>query len=138
MSAASPNGNGFSQRYSTIIQTVMVASAFLGAFWAGIISPISVRLSDVEKSSIALREHEEFKLRIDKDISRINAQLLTIVPSAVHDAHWAATAKDIQQLADRLNDLRTSTTSTYTIRDEVVRLQTEITELRRLLAERKP
>lgn len=85
-------------------------------------------------------EHEEFKLRIDKDITRLDNRLavgsLAIVPRTEHEARWAASDRNIALLSERLNELRNATSSTYTIRDEVHRLQTELAEMRRVMAER--
>lgn len=87
-------------------------------------------------------EHEEFKLRIDKDITRLAARIESdrsaVVPRTEHEARWISTAKDLALLSERLNELRNSTSSTYTIRDEVHRMQTEVSEMRRLLNEKRP
>lgn len=58
------------------------------------------------------------------------------MPRTEHEARWASTTKDLALLAERLNELRNATSSTYTIRDEVHRMQVEVSELRKALAER--
>lgn len=86
-------------------------------------------------------EHEEFKLRIDKDITRIGARIEMLnaktVPRQEVDARAATVDGTLKLLSERLNELRTTTSSTYTIRDEVHRMQTEVSDLRKLLADRK-
>lgn len=79
-------------------------------------------------------EHEEFKLRIDKDITRMQA---LIVPRPENETKWNANEKDIKVLQERINDLRNITAGTYTVRDEMQRLQQELTDMRKLLADRK-
>ncbi len=130
--------NGFSQRYSTIIQTVTVVALFIAGFWGSVIQPLTVRQDKLEAkfdSSISRSEHEEFKLRIDRDIARIDAARLRdkseVVPRSEHETERQAMQSDIKTVSDRLNELRTATTATYTMRDEIQRLQVEITELRR-------
>lgn len=138
------DSNGFSQRYSTIIQTVTVVALFIGGFWGAVIGPIAARQEKLEvklEGAISRAEHEEFKLRIDRDIARIDADRLrdktAVVPRSEHDARWSATDKDLKLLSERLNELRTATTSTYTTRDEIQRLQAELTELRSIMAAQK-
>lgn len=130
------NGNGFSQRAGIVLQTVVVVSLFVGGFWAGVIAPLNQRQHDLEgelKNYISREEHAEFKLRIDKDITEVKDQILRlralIVPRSENEVRWVALDANLKTISDRLNELRTSTTSTYTIRDEVVRLEKELSEL---------
>lgn len=74
---------------------------------------------------------------LDKTLKEQQRRFANIVPRTEHEARWASTNKDLTLLAERLNELRTATSSTYTIRDEVHRMQVEVSELRRLLADRK-
>lgn len=85
-------------------------------------------------------EHEEFKRGVDHNISLIREEQQrrgsSIVPRTEHEARWASTDKDLKLLSERLNELRNATSSTYTIRDEVHRMQVEVSELRKLLSDR--
>jgi hypothetical protein len=138
VSSSPANGNGFSQRYSTIIQTVTVVALFIAGFWGAVIQPLTTKINE----SISRQEHEEFKLRVDRDLIRLEAERLRdkdgfrarftrdVVPRSEHETERAAMMHDISVVSDRLNELRTATTSTYTMRDEIQRLQTELTELR--------
>src|SRR5215467_12925519 len=86
----SSNGNGFSQRYSTIIQTVTVMALGVAGFWGSVISPMQNEIKD----KLSKEEHAEFKLRIDKDILRIEYALAElnrkIVPRDEHGERWRA------------------------------------------------
>lgn len=136
--APASNGNGYINRGN---MTVMISAAGLvmlafGGFITFQNGNTDRRLSDIRediKGMLRKDEHEEFKLRIDKDLTAIHKD---IVPRTEHEARWEASEKEATLLAARLNELRTSTTSTYTLRDEVSRLQTEISELRRVLSDR--
>lgn len=134
--SATVDGNGFSQRAGIVLQTVVVVSLFVGGFWAGVIAPLNQRQHDLEselKNYISRDEHAEFKLRIDKDITAINDRILRdrsqVVPRSENDVRWTAAENNLKLISDRLNELRTSTATTYTIRDEVVRLEKELSEL---------
>lgn len=99
-------------------------------------------LREIVKHTINRGEHDEFKLRLDRDIGLLREEqqrrYASIVPRTEHEARWASTLKDLALLSERLNELRNATSSTYTIRDEVHRMQVEVSELRKLLADRKP
>lgn len=137
------DGNGFSQRYSTIVQTVTVVALFVAGFWAGVISPLAVKITEIEKGGISLREHEEFKLRIDNDIARLDHRIalnsLAVVPRAEHEARWSAYEANQKLLSERLNEVRNlaGANSTVPLRDEMTRVQNEINDLRKLLLDRK-
>lgn len=98
-------------------------------------------LREITKHTISRGEHDEFKLRLDRDIGLIREEqqrrFTGIVPRTEHEARWASTGKDLALLSERLNELRTATSSTYTMRDALQRMQTEVTDLRKLLGERK-
>lgn len=97
-------------------------------------------LRETAKHAISRGEHDEFKLRLDRDIGLIRDEQQrrggSIVPRTEHEARWASTSKDLALLSERLNELRNATSSTYTIRDEVHRMQTEVSEMRKLLSDR--
>ncbi len=135
------NGNGFSQRAGIVLQTVVVVSLFVGGFWAGVIAPLNQRQHDLEtelKNYISKDEHAEFKLRIDKDITEVKDQILRlrglVVPRSENEVRWVAQENNMKLLSDRLNELRTTTTSTYTIRDEVQRLEKQLSDLQSRMA----
>lgn len=135
--------NGYISRGNMSI-ILVAAGLILGGFgWftnnqTSIINGRIDETREMLRQTINRTEHDEFKLRIDRDLIRIEqAQIRELVPRTEHLARWTATDKDLGLLSARLNELRTSTTSTYTLRDEVTRLQTELVELRRSLTERK-
>lgn len=99
------------------------------------------RLEQALDKTLRKDEHEEFKRGVDHNITLIREEQQrrsgSIVPRTEHEARWASTSKDLALLSERLNELRNATSSTYTIRDEVHRMQTEVSEMRRLLNDRK-
>lgn len=146
--------NGYISRGNMTI--VMSAAGLIMLAFGGFITSqnnaIDTRIRELKdelRGALRKEEHEEFKLRIDKDIKRIDERRLDdnlrVVPRTEHEARWKATDEKMQILADnlrliseRLNELRTSTNGTVTTRDEIARLHTELSELRRLLNERAP
>lgn len=138
--------NGYISRGN---MTVMISAAGLvmlafGGFITYQNGTMDRRLTEMRedtKATLRKDEHEEFKLRIDRDINLIREEQQrragSIVPRTEHEARWIATDNNIKVLSDRLNELRTATTSTYTIRDEVISLKSEVQELRKQLADRK-
>lgn len=146
--SSAPNGNG-NGSISRGNMTIILSSAGLvmlafGAFITQQNSAVDRQIADVKTTldkTLRKDEHEEFKLRLDRDIGLIREEQQrrsgSIVPRTEHEARWASTDKDLRLLAERLNELRTATSSTYTIRDEVHRMQTEVSEMRRLLNDRK-
>lgn len=98
-------------------------------------------LRESVKHAIPRGEHDEFKLRLDRDILLVREEqqrrYAGIVPRTEHEARWAASDRNIALLSERLNELRNATSSTYTIRDEMKRMQLEVSEMRAMLA-RKP
>lgn len=138
--------NGYISRGNMSI--ILVAAGLIlggfGWFTNNQTSTINSRIDEiraVQQHVIGRTEHDEFKLRIDKDIARLAEDALrrqqAVVPRTEHEARWAASDRNIELLSTRLNELRTATTSTYTMRDEVQRLQSEVLELRRSLMDRK-
>lgn len=148
--AANGNGGTISRgNMSVVISAAALVMLAFGGFITFQNSATDRRImelrDDVQQSNrIHLRkdEHEEFKLRLDKDIVRIDHRReidnAKIVSRTEHEARWVSYEKDIKLLSDRLNELRNATTSTYTVRDELNRLQTEIVELRRSLGSPRP
>jgi len=139
--------NGYISRSSmttVLVAAGLVMSAF-GAFTTFQNTTTNSRIDELRetaKHAILRGEHDEFKLRLDRDIGLIREEQQrrggSIVPRTEHEARWAATDRNIALLSERLNELRNSTSSTYTIRDEVHRMQTEVSEMRKLLNDRKP
>lgn len=99
-------------------------------------------LRESVKHAISRGEHDEFKLRLDRDIGLIREEqqrrFTNIVPRTEHEARWAATDRNIALLSERLNELRNATSSTYTIRDEMKRMQLEVSEMRANWAGKRP
>lgn len=137
--------------------TIVMSAAGLimlafGGFITSQSNAIDTRIREVKdelRTTLHKDEHEEFKLRIDKDIQRIDSlrldDNLKVVPRNEQEARWKSTDEKIQILSDnfrlisdRLNELRTATSGTVTTRDEINRLNAELNELRRLFGDRRP
>lgn len=88
-------------------------------------------------------EHEEFKLRIDKDLTRIGERIevvnAKIVPRQEVDAKAISVDSTLKLLSERLNEIRNiaGANSTVPLRDEMTRIQVEISDLRKLLLDRQ-
>lgn len=142
--AAETNGYISRGNMTIILSSAGLVMLAFGAFITQQNSAVDRQISDVKRSiehTLRKDEHEEFKLRLDRDINLIREEQQrrgsSIVPRTEHEARWASTSKDLALLSERLNELRNATSSTYTIRDEVHRMQTEVSEMRRLLNDRK-
>lgn len=143
------NGNGYISRgnMTVILSAAGLVMIAFGGFITFQNSATDRRIEDI-KTDIArigqgyLRkdEHEEFKLRVDKDITRIEAARLRdadkIVPRDELTARLAAIETNAKIISDRLNELRAMTTAPYPVREEISRLNAEIVELRRALNEK--
>lgn len=136
--------NGYISRgnMSIILSAAGLVMLAFGAFITSQGAATDRRINDlkeaiavVERDYLRKDEHSEFKLRVDKDISRLDADNLrrssAVVPRTEHEARWASTDNTLNLLSQRLNELRTATTSTVTLRDELTRLHGDINELRR-------
>lgn len=87
-------------------------------------------------------EHEEFKYRLDRDIALIREEQQRrgsqIVPRTEHEARWSSYEANQKLTTERLNEVRNlaSINSTVPLRDEMARVQLEISDLRKLLLDR--
>lgn len=139
---APPNGNGnaFIPRYGVIISTVGVVILIIGGFWGAVIGPITVRQDKLDgklDAHLSIREHEEFKSRLDQRITQLNNDLLrlaeVVVPRKEHEATSGTLNVTIKTMQDRINEIRRDTYQTVTVGDDLKRLQGEISELRKQL-----
>jgi flagellar hook-basal body complex protein FliE len=85
-------------------------------------------LKDLAKLSLKKEEHEEFKLRIDKDITRMEKG---VVPRSEHDAKWKSTDDFAQLLSNRVNEVRNNLASITTPQSQFTRMESDISELRK-------
>lgn len=137
--------NGFTQRYSTIIQSVTVVGLFVAGFWAGVISPIQYHLTQLDGDTIKIREHNEFKSRIDserqiikddvrRNLERLEAMVNKLatdqVSRAEHNQHWEWIAERINAVNARMNDIGKEYSSSYTLGDQLKSLQKQLDDLR--------
>lgn len=136
------NGNGFSQRYAVIIQTITVVALFSAGAWAIAFSPMVASIGMLQSRQAENRVTiAELSTKIDfiyRDIIRIDARYIeNVVPRRENDANNAVITSTIRTISDRLNEVRRDTYQSVTVGDELKRLQVDIVELRRQLAEKK-
>lgn len=136
------NGNGFSQRYAVIIQTITVVALFSAGAWAIAFSPMVASIGMLQSRQAENRVTiAELSTKIDfiyRDIVRIDARYIeNVVPRRENDANNAIITSTIRTISDRLNEVRRDTYQSVTVGDELKRLQVDIVELRRQLAEKK-
>lgn len=143
MSAASSNGNGFTQRYAVIIQTVTVVALFMAGAWTVVGSPMFDTLKTVQrdmnidhawtqKQDVQIKHLEEAVIRIDQ---RYEAH---VVPRSENEIRNKQLDSQLALISERLNELRRDTYRTVTVGDELKRLQTEVQDLRKALMDRQP
>lgn len=105
---ANGNGNGFIARYGMIVSTVGIAIVAIGGFWGAVINPIAARMEKLEgrleTQHLTIREHDEFKLRLDRENSRLRDDVKVIVPRSEHEARWLAFDKNMARIEDRFSD----------------------------------
>jgi hypothetical protein len=134
--------NGYAQRYSTIIQTVTVVGLFVAGFWAAVISPMQGHIDKFDHAYLAIREHDEFKFRIDQrlkdvvdgQISLIISDIIKLkdqqVTRAEHIQHWNESAERFNALTARLNELQKDFNGSYNLGDQIKNLQKQLDDLR--------
>jgi len=98
------------------------------------IEDVRDQVHDIQKTFLRKDEHEEFKAGLRREIEEIKSE---VVPRPENETRWVAAEKNSQLLSDRLNELRNATTSTYTVRDEMIRLQAEMAELRKSVSDNR-
>lgn len=92
------NGNGWSQRYSVIIQTVTVVGLAVGGLWAAILGPMKEQLTEFDLHKLSDREHEIFVKDVDNRFREIRDQAMKVVPHSVDEEHFVALDKRIEEI----------------------------------------
>lgn len=127
--AAQTNGNGsanFIPRYGMILSTVTVVVVVIGGFWGAVIGPIATRQEklearldlvgrDLSQNHLTIREHEEFKNRLDRENAVLREMLKAVVPRTEHESRWEGFDKAISRI-----DVRHAETQKNVVpRDEI-------------------
>lgn len=141
MAGASSETNGYISRGNmTVILTAagLVMAAF-GAFITLGNNATDRRITEVREDVRAIQqgylkkdEHEEFKLRVDKDIARIER---TEVPRSEVEANAARETAALQNLTTRVEELRRDLAGITTPQSQFARMESDIAELRKQLNE---
>lgn len=164
---ADPNGRyEWSSKYGNILQTLTVVAIAIGGIYAGIIMPLHEQINEVKdnqrrgvegdmqnitkmgdffisqmKERITREEHEEFKLRQDKNIDAVQRDLNTLrldftflrdnqVTRAEHITHWDQQKENLAEARKQIDDLRKDFGGQYTIAEKIKDLQQQLNEMR--------
>ena len=100
------NGNGFTQKYGTIIQTVVLLSIFVAGFSSWVITPIQHAVAQFQKDTLSLREYGEFKTGLMRQIERLQVGVDHCIPQQELDARIHAMDKRLDALHDTLAQLQ--------------------------------
>lgn len=85
-------------------------------------------VKEISRATLKKEEHEEFKLRIDKDLARMEKG---VVPRFEQDARWKASEDFAILLSNRINEVRGNLAAIATPQSQFARMETEIAELRK-------
>lgn len=133
----SADGNGYISRgnMNVVVSVIGLAMVAFGGFNAYQNSNTDRRISELRedaRSFLKKEEHEEFKLRIDKDLGRLEHGL---VPRPENEARLKTLDDFSKLLSDRINEVRGNLASITTPQSQFSRMETEIADLRRQLNE---
>lgn len=143
------NGNGGYISRGNMTVVVSVAGLVMLAFGAFLkvtgdvtdrrINENREDIKNVERVYLRKDEHEEFKRGLEKDIGLIrrtqDARADQIVPRAEHNARWKASDDFTLLLSNRINEVRNNLAAITTPQSQFTRMEADIVELRRQLAE---
>ncbi len=134
---AGADGNGYISRgnMNVVVSVIGLAMVAFGGFNAYQNSNTDRRITELRedaKSFLKKEEHEEFKLRIDKDLARLEK---IVVPRAENEARLKSLDDFSKLLSDRINEVRGNLASITTPQSQFTRMETEIADLRKQLNE---
>lgn len=134
-------GNGFVSRYGVILQSVTVVALFMAGAWTVVGSPMLDSLRSIQKdinADHAWTQKQDVQIKhLEESITRIDDRYEKhVVPRPEHEMRNKQSDAQMALISERLNELRRDTYRTITVGDEIKRLQTEISDLRRLLDSR--
>lgn len=136
-----PNGNGYISRGNMTV-VLSAAGLIMLAFGSFItfqnnatdrrLQELREDVKEIAKITLKKEEHEEFKLRIDKDLARLDKG---VVPRSEHDARWKASDDFTILLSNRINEVRNNLAAITTPQSQFTRMESDIVELRKQLTE---
>lgn len=131
------HGNGtaqWSQKYSTILQTVTVVALFISGFYVAIIWPIESRLADLDRDKLSEIEskiiREDWNRRFEENRSGILKLQDNLVPRSEHEEHWANQAERLGDVHNQLSDMQKEFHDVFNAGDALKSLQKELDDLR--------
>lgn len=144
------DGNGGISRGNLIV--ILTAGGLVMAAFVGFLSYQNSqnegRFKDGASSAAALQAQlSDLRVAVGRQgvmiqraadaISAINERYVrNVVPREENETGWNREENDLKVLSERLNELRAQVGGTYTLRDEIAQLQSQMSELRRRLNER--
>lgn len=128
------NGNGWSSRFTVVLQTVTVAGLFVAALWVGVISPIASREDKIDATKLDVREHEEFKKRLDDTIGKLQHEVIRLQDQKVSHELLDANVKNLetrqQSNSDAIKDVRDQVGGAASIKDALANQQKQLDQIR--------
>lgn len=135
------NGNGYISRGNMTI-VLSAAGLIMVAFGSFVtlqnsatdrrLQELREDVKEISRSVLKKEEHEEFKLRVDKDIARIERG---VVPRTEQEARWKASEDFTLLLSNRINEVRGNLAAITTPQSQFTRMEHDIDELRKQLVE---
>ena len=132
------NGSGeWTQKYGSILQTVLVLAIPFSAMWIGAIQPLQNSVDRLDKEKLTIREHTEYMRGIEKEMGQVQSELLRIRSSLVtKDEHVrleeASNSRATGQ-ANRLMKLEDELHGSANISKSIDRIQEHLSEIDRRL-----
>lgn len=166
MSSEEHPNNNWSGKYGNILQTMTVVGVALGGVYAGVIAPLHEEMHDLHskvdlirpadqndlekvsnfffselKDKLTKEEHSEFKLRVDKTIDGLQAEISSLKSEAAylrdnqvtrqeHVTHWDQIKENFATMSGQIDSLRKDFGGQYTVGEEIKQLQGQINDLR--------
>lgn len=110
--------------------------AFWGVAYSGINANISrieeqiaLRTRTIEAEFLRIREHNEFKTRLDSQITKMEMRLSDIATRGEMDSRLGINSSSILQIRGEVDTLKRDLGQTYSIKDAIKDLQDQIKTL---------
>lgn len=138
MATVLTNGGEWTQKYGSILQTVIVLALPFSALWIGAIVPIQNAVDKLDKEKLSIREHAEFVRGLEKELTSIEQELLRIRGSVALKDELGKTVDSVNSRmsaqANRVMKLEDELHGSANISKSIDRIQEHLTEVdRRLL-----
>ena len=129
------NGNGaWTQRYSSILQTVTVVALFISGFFIAVIGPMNSHLEVLDREKLSEEASRILREDWNRRYDELRAAVLKVqdaqVPRAEHEQHWVTDSRRIEDLRGTVLDMQKEFNTTFNAGDALKNLQKELDDLR--------